>query len=701
MPNEAEEHELSVIPLNTAPKYTDEEETKLSWLKRLTRIVGTYAIGVLFFGTIFIYLALGFICYLWINDGKGVIWQHIMMHNMLSRSITLATVIIRWAITGQAMVCTAMLAALALERHGVRLGQSAAVSMLRYDNSGPFRLLTTLLRGSRRKRMVLAVFCLCVTTVFSQFFSTALLSDLFPGMLSDYHASANIPFGMSLHLFPPEDGDYMNADYWTARPNAYATFAEYSEPAHIQDGIADTGVTLRGLLPLGQKQNRELLQNYTGMATVFDARITCQSPDIEVQAFSMDAYPPFLKGKVNARQATPRLMNYTEDTPQAQSRGTPFACLPASPNDVMKTTEWKTTICVLNGTAGGLISEFSSSAWAEVSIGYAYLVLNMTYGTTEDLPPHWNWTLTNETRRRGEWLDLLTDREANRISVSLCYSAFDSNDVYINAFSNSSREEPNIHWDSQKSIYHTDAVRKQLGATRHRKNFNERGIWEIQKRNWLMPRVNPREVNDSMSATVLNFLPGASAPDTWKLGANVTAALCTYCFTGDPANMLPTETHNAHVSVFQDAMKDTGNLALALQAHFTTTLQMAYYDTYPQFNVTAPADMVSFVEVLRPMQFKGFAAVHAVIHVHVILCFLITIQFLTLGRFSILGNVWHAVSQLFTEEVQSVLVNTSMATDDEVYAWLKKEGKHDIMVDTGQFANEPRIGVSSERLKNQ
>jgi hypothetical protein len=100
--------------------------------------------------------------------------------------------VFRTSITLQAGVATSMLSGLAIERSEILLPWLATVSMMRSSNSGPI-ILAWLLRPRPRKicgiRSLLVpglATLLALTTLSSQFTSTALLSDISSGLVTGY-----------------------------------------------------------------------------------------------------------------------------------------------------------------------------------------------------------------------------------------------------------------------------------------------------------------------------------------------------------------------------------------------------------------------------------------------------------------------------------------------------------------------------------
>ena len=67
-------------------------------------------------------------------------------------------------------------------------------------------------------------------------------------------------------------------DYWAQAPPGYSTFGEYSTPAQPSEGVDDTGLTIRAMIPMPDQSTREALNYYTGTALAYDARVLFTQP---------------------------------------------------------------------------------------------------------------------------------------------------------------------------------------------------------------------------------------------------------------------------------------------------------------------------------------------------------------------------------------------------------------------------------------
>lgn len=87
------------------------------------------------------------------------------------------------------------------------------------------------------------------------------------------------PFGPS---FMPQ---IMRLLLMAAQTLNFPKLAEYRDGTYEPSpDFADTGSTLGALLPISDVQNSQTLRNYTGRATVMDARVICTRPNSQIHS---------------------------------------------------------------------------------------------------------------------------------------------------------------------------------------------------------------------------------------------------------------------------------------------------------------------------------------------------------------------------------------------------------------------------------
>ncbi|KAL8365475.1 hypothetical protein RB595_004337 [Gaeumannomyces hyphopodioides] len=251
-----------------------------------------FRLGVWGFTTIalgsFVTLAiLAFLAFLWTTEAVSgserapAAWRWVMLGGRATQAVTLATVVVRAAITAQSTVYTSLIAGIVLERHGVPLSMVAQFSVLRGVNDGPLRLAWLLLTSSPRRSALLAglTVVLFATTVAVQFSSTILVSDLEFSALVGEARNATLPVFMTADVIELSH----QSNGWLDRPTAYVPFGEISSPGAADavpsetTGLSDTGVVRRVFLPVRQQQ---MIRRYHGPAIVFNSRFVCMRPSV-------------------------------------------------------------------------------------------------------------------------------------------------------------------------------------------------------------------------------------------------------------------------------------------------------------------------------------------------------------------------------------------------------------------------------------
>ena len=117
-------------------------------------------------------------------------------------------------------------------------------------------------------------------TLFLQFTSTVLLTDVVLGPVLGHGNTINMAIGLSNQQI------VRDTNYFTSTPVQFDAFAEYTENSIVGDGISDTGVTVRGFLPITDQATKSSLRSYNGTAGLFDTRIVCARPEITFSTFN-------------------------------------------------------------------------------------------------------------------------------------------------------------------------------------------------------------------------------------------------------------------------------------------------------------------------------------------------------------------------------------------------------------------------------
>jgi hypothetical protein len=666
--------------------------------RRLFQRLGWYAIVSIPLCLVTTLAALAFLWFLWLAHSDNSTWQRIMLDAWATRSITIASLFLRTSAAIQAGICTSMMAAVALEHGMFVLSKAAAVSSIRFVNSGPSDLLLLFWGriGVGKIPMVFFVLAITITTMLSQFTSTLLLSDLKLSMIPGTTENQNI----SYTKLGSTDNQYASdTQLWTSRPQ-YPIFAEYPGVSTTENGISDTGMTMRALIPLASTESRSLLRNYSGPATVFDSRVVCVRPTVNATLGIIDSTLSKrttglgfnIAGHINATKWPSRLLNITSSNLDGTGTRGQFKCdmdLPAVNNS---NQEWALTLCgvdpreILMSPLTGPATSKQVSSFPGVNLGF--VIINAT-------GDHANWSQAVEGRseqptgsiwkihpRSDEWVDLVQPDYNVNVSLSLCYADYNFFDVQIHASTPGNLTEYSVLPDKSGQYNSTD-VRYHLGAVIPNTTPENRGIMLLESMPWekLLDQ-NLRSYNYT------NFLMSDFMTDRLQYGSG--KSLCNGCFVGDAERV-----NRVMESVFQQTCRDGGNAALALQAQLTTILQMAYYNNIDEFNAVAPAQLQSFVQVLSPRSLTGLIVVTCVLCVHFILIFAAIGQFLYRTQYSMLGNAWQTVMQLCAPDTEPIFAMPSVISDSEVEKLSASNAGIEKSVVLRRLRDSDRVGIEN------
>ena len=703
-----------------------------------TQKLGKLGIFVLSAGTVVMLAALSFLAFLWLADYGNPTWHSIVIRNWLTKAVTICSEALKQAVTFQIGVCSAMLAALALERFEVLLPQVVAISMMR-ASIGSGNILSLRKQQVEGKKITrgwnisLPSLAALTATILALIQATTivLVSDIvvrpIPGNPETFSRALGFTYTTPNNTNVPSAGILTEGVTWSRKAPFYPAFAEYSESPYVHEGVSDTGVTLRAFLPFSAAQDREGVQEYMGRTTVLDARVTCQVPALEDETVQMtvtSGYSLVVRGSVRASRSTPRLGNATILlVPKTSESGfdnvwnasVPFSCLAPTDYNVANASaeQWRMSFCQLGegdgsrfSISGGLISEFkelsslpgpeSPLSVSEYSQNYgtAYLVFNVTAGspdtwravTGSDGVPH----SPPQFSQHGEWLDLLYSNGKLILSVSLCYSAFDTADLSVRISSRTNRTEPSVSFNFDKNIYAFGGIRKQMGQSIPIGSPDDRGILQLGSRSWI--------ADTSERPPVEPFVRNSANLGGARGNGNTGNYSCFLSQSSTPSQSsdlqeLVLAPDAMHIWLFQEIITNGGSVAFALQSLITLLSSMAYYDQLAQFNRIEPVIQTYFVAVNTPQHRRGLLAVVTVTVVHLILVTIIASRFLRLSRFSMLGNSWQAASQAVTPETIEYLTTTSLMTDKQVKQQMTDDGKEKLRVGLAQIEGTGRVGL--------
>lgn len=274
-----------------------------------------------------------------------------MVNGWATQSIAITALLLRTATDVKAVIGVAILAALILEsQSGINIYQLANISPMRAGAAGPWSFAYCATQNIWQSRAVGSSFhwrhdnwglnwrnalalWLLITSSTLQFTSTILLSDLKSGELA---ATASSRYVMPDLSYDSGTSSIPRDSAWSTNPFGFPVFGEYHESMQSpEEGILDTGLLLRAVLPYSTAEDLQTVALYSGNAMLLDARASCQAPQItHLMGVWSNASIQSLSGLVSPSQSFIALITVKEK---------PFNCFVGSPQDF--------TVCQVSNNA--------------------------------------------------------------------------------------------------------------------------------------------------------------------------------------------------------------------------------------------------------------------------------------------------------------------------------------------------------------
>ncbi|KAF1988510.1 hypothetical protein K402DRAFT_419359 [Aulographum hederae CBS 113979] len=709
-------------------KYGDQiQQTKKPRIT-LKRKLGAWATSVLIVTNIGLLASFIFLFYLWFSNERNGTWQKIMVKGFASRAITLASLIIQYAISMQATICVSMLAALWIEKRYVALAHAAEISIMRFVNSGPSAMLWRSVQQHAFKHNPMAfgtLLLLACTTTLLQFASTVLLSDVQTGRIIGFpkslaHKSALLRGSLA--------SNFQFYDPIELPAREYQTFAEYTEPGFQNPKVADTGITLTSYLPILDTSERLAVHNFSGQSYVTDTRFACVQPVFQDAVW--DSYG--INGTVNPSTIFPGLIH----DPLSRLN---FSC-PLPRYEVHVTSGFVSLLCGIRAVqsnrwvvyeqpqekgvnVGGLVSgllnhgnidldyyfshdlggwtahgwdhlKFGNESDRLIRPGSIWLLFNMT--EYADLVPYnaepgealkvnsyqSEWNITDD----GPWLNIEMPKQDFRFQATLCYDAMGTPAFFSNitASSTSEIQEPQMLIDPDTGRYGTSAVRDQLGASSRNLSREARGILDLDP---VSAYIGKGEALKELYHPYATFGSPFSTAEQNGDGDYHTITICLVCFLTEENNYLIETSFidDTLVMMFQDSLLDTRDPALALRALQTTGYRAAYYLNFARFSYPDEQQVISYETVQIPRKWRGLVATLTVTVVHISIVSGVLLVFVRRAQHTLLENAWQVVAQLISPDTEEILAKATEMSDHDVQRDLKMNGRANIKVRLAQL----------------
>jgi hypothetical protein len=331
--------------------------------------LGRYQLAILLASFASCFGCIAFLTFLWAADTNNTAWRWIILRGWATRSITIASLVLRWATGLQAVTCMCMIAATLLQVGTVSLSKAAAVSITRFDNTGPWSLLN--LMGTKwpsgSTLISLLTLLLSLTTLFLQFSSTILLSHVGLGYLPvksvleqtyysfDANGKASLLNSKQISfLYSTPLGYPAFAEYIFDAHNAVETSLQGYEPSSSPN-MSDTGTVLRAFLPIPDANERNLTTRYEGTATVVDTRVVCMKPHLtNVNWYDDRRGVSRLSGEAKVNTAPKGYTAVSDDLARNDDMSLTFDCGMYAANRDDYTTmykEWPLSMCLVTNSS--------------------------------------------------------------------------------------------------------------------------------------------------------------------------------------------------------------------------------------------------------------------------------------------------------------------------------------------------------------
>ncbi|KAK6526457.1 Mitochondrial outer membrane protein iml2 [Orbilia ellipsospora] len=672
-----------------AAKYGDEDSEKARKLAQkptLPNRFGTIS-TLLFFGSIAVIIfAIIFLAFLWFGDRDNATWNEIVRKDLLKQCITLLSTVIRFGIGIQLGLSLSMGAAIALEHSLVPHASAPSVSIMRSSSPGLVSTLTGFLYPLifKNKKINFHIISLStltlgilITSTLLQFTSTALLFDTseiyVPSNRSTLNATIDFAWknesadSRGTYGYPTSLGPRLS---WGGDiPSIYPIFAEYHRESDVYlPNTSDTGITLRGFLPLGLQDERQRLLDFEGDALVMDQRVVCGQPKIEI--ISQDDNE-IVSGRISPTFNHPYMripkgpQPFTFDDTfildafgqEPEGYGIYIYQMPSSPNAMPLL--WGS-----NGAfSGSLHSELRENNKTLDSTGAAYIVFRIFGEDGLESPPGPEWVVTK----------FPTDKTP--IYATLCYMAMDTAPRKISATSSqiggTVASEPT--WHLFNGTYTFDDILQQIMPITGNSSANKRPVLQMRSleeggawsnaigEQWRLPvipnslQLRPYQKDDASNGGI-----------DWQLG-NSTVLMNTPLSTLSNLEIQGgTISQDWMYDFFNQTLSSNHSISQAMQGIIHILSADLYYNQLQNYDLPGTANTYSeglhLVATGRDGYPTFFTLVCVIIVLHHLIVFIFLWKFITQCELSRLGDPWQAVAQVALSSDEDTRRGLSLAS---------------------------------------
>lgn len=633
--------------------------------------LGTIGIITIILPVIFVALVLVFLALFWPLPTyvRSTVLRRWVLEGNLTRIITVLSLFIRTLLSFQSILAGSMLAAIALERLGLRLREFPRWLIQRGGGVSLFPMAymafqhTKYSRNGQSWMIMTCAGLLCILSTALQFISTILLSDLHNTYRDSMQSMNRTSIAYTFyHYVNHRDYVASSFSYFKSVPTAYAAFAEYAEePESLPDDVDYTGLLLRGILPFSQQTDREMLHTYEGDAIVFNATSLCTAPTITDLQWS------FAGDGINGTGDYPAMADQLAKSGNSLYdwfvregvviKLLQFSCPFSWGGEVPR--DWWLQICGLSGE--------NSFAFLNFSVPQ---VLLDTFGDDlyESTPPKLFSSFSSH--QDGPWSIFSSDTYPD-LNVSITFCSISGSALPQDIVIDSAQPLAEKYVTASPNMINpnTSSLVSWLGVTRGSRDTTdeaakiERSIMNMKSRGgsgWQVPIFSTSQF-------------GAYVPQTEGLLYEAFDALSSkeLVFASWYGPVHPSYCELAQ-SILQS---DRNRPAQALQALSTMVFLSWYYDHLFYFDIFSNATTSRWVQVLAPTTCQGFITVCVIILCHFIIVVVILRVFLRQTKYSKLQDAWQVFTQTNHGELAQLLEKIDCRPDEDMDEFLEHEEK--------------------------
>jgi hypothetical protein len=511
---------------------------------------------------------------------------------------------------------------------------------------------------------------------------------------------------------------------------------------------------MRALLPFSDTQSRSFIHAYEGPAPVIDVRTICIRPNITNTRIPQRSEE--LRSEMHGNISVPNdlLPTLLAATPLRSFKPTMFACRLSfnfaldsarmvdddnwwDDNTSDITSAWDLTIC----TFGGYSDVYLKTAFAYRkrlhSPSTPFLLINYTgYGHQQvqnrtKFPPlelaNFNDTTPGlHYHHRNEWLDLKQDAQTldwsdgnnfadTKLSFSLCLPVFQGWFLNIAASSQAPLEEAMYSYDTERSQFRYDQVRKQLLRSSI-PPLEERNVLSLHPKLWSLDEQDDPFGN--FGKVGFTQYPFGSIRDIVTLPSSETENNPPTLNLVDEAIDLQPRSDKNIGGLGLEILQEGGTPAEAMQSMLMSVV-LSGYQQYVFTNVSngTPNSIAGLRSDFITAQVPGgngrpatnpagatpsYVIVMIATAIHSFTVLVIIILFIRGTKNALIWESWHTVAQSISAITEPYLSQASFATDSEIKKQMKIDGTSSqaVSMRTDDSGVRAEVGVVRQRLKS-